>query len=75
MKKSLHGLGHKQIIKAFQKAGWILREGANHSVLEKEGVRARLTIPRHNPVKTFLLKGVIKSAGMTEDDFLYYLNK
>jgi predicted RNA binding protein YcfA (HicA-like mRNA interferase family) len=75
VKKSLHGLGHKQVIKTFQKAGWTLREGGNHSVLEKEGERARLTIPRHDPVKTFLLKGVIKAAGMTIEDFLYYLNK
>jgi predicted RNA binding protein YcfA (HicA-like mRNA interferase family) len=75
VKKSLNGLGHKQVIKTFQKAGWTLREGGSHAILTKEGEIARLTIPRHNPVKQFLLKGVIKTAGMTEEDFFYYLNK
>lgn len=74
MKKSLSGLGHKEVIKTFRKAGWVSREGGNHTVMEKSGERARLVIPRHDPVKQYLLKGLIKAAGMTEEDFFYHLN-
>ena len=62
------GLNHKQVIKAFVKAGWVLLEGGNHARLIKEGVQS-LTIPRHNPVKAMLLKSQIKQAGLTIEAF------
>jgi predicted RNA binding protein YcfA (HicA-like mRNA interferase family) len=61
-------LNHKQVIKAFVKAGWTLVEGGNHARLIKEGFKP-LTIPRHNPIKAMLLKSQIKQAGLTIEAF------
>lgn len=70
MKQSLSGFGHKRVIKAFQKAGWVLSGGTRHTKMEKPGHPAKLIIPRHDPVKQFLLRGLIRTAGMTEAEFL-----
>jgi predicted RNA binding protein YcfA (HicA-like mRNA interferase family) len=61
-------LKHKQVIKAFQKTGWLLLEGGCHARLKKEGFLP-LTIPRHDPVKKQLLKTQIKQAGLTIAEF------
>jgi hypothetical protein len=68
-KKSIKGLSHLKVIKAFQKAGWTLKQGANHARLHKEGY-SPLTIPRHDPVKEMLLKSQVKQAGLSVDAFL-----
>jgi predicted RNA binding protein YcfA (HicA-like mRNA interferase family) len=65
-------LGHKQVIKAFEKAGWTLVHGGSHDKLTKAGHRP-LTIPRHNPVDPRLLKSQIKQAGLTVDEFNEFL--
>jgi predicted RNA binding protein YcfA (HicA-like mRNA interferase family) len=69
MPPSLSGYPHKRVIKAFEKAGWVLQQGGNHAILKKIGFPA-LSIPRHNPVKSLLLKAQIKQAGLTVEAFL-----
>lgn len=44
----------------------IVRQG-KHIVLS-DGVRI-LTIPRHNPVNAFTMGGIVRDAGLTEDEF------
>ncbi|HZL27828.1 MAG TPA: type II toxin-antitoxin system HicA family toxin, partial [Acidobacteriaceae bacterium] len=52
---------------AFEKAGfWIGRQGKH--VIMYNGSRT-LIIPRHNPIKSFTLIGIVKSAGLTVDEF------
>lgn len=62
--------------RAFERAGWVLsrktkgRRGKNpHFILEKEGVEATLSIPRHDEVKRRLLQRQIQLAGLTERDY------
>lgn len=70
---SLHGLKPERVIKAFERAGWIVkRQTGSHAILTKEGNPFILSIPVHKgkPVKQGLLRGQIAKAGMTVEEFL-----
>ncbi|MES2391331.1 MAG: type II toxin-antitoxin system HicA family toxin [Acidobacteriota bacterium] len=63
----LTGVNHLKAIRAFEKAGfWIGRQG-KHTIMYN-GSRT-LVIPRHNPIKSFTLIGIVKSAGLTVEQF------
>ena len=66
----LSSLPTSRVLKAFERAGWQMRQGGNHMVLTKPGITARLTIPRHRTVKQGLLLRQIKNAGLTVEEFL-----
>ena len=60
-------------IKAFQRDGWkVVRITGSHYILGKEGEDFHLTIPYHKGriVKVGLLKGVIRDAGLTNEEYL-----
>jgi predicted RNA binding protein YcfA (HicA-like mRNA interferase family) len=61
------GVPHLRAVKALEKAGFrILRQG-NHIVMS-DGSRI-LTIPRHNPINAITMGGIVRDAGLTEDEF------
>ena len=66
----LSSLPTSRVLKAFERAGWQMRQGGKHMVLTKPGIMARLTIPRHRTVKQGLLLRQIKNAGLTVEEFL-----
>lgn len=66
----LSSLPTRRVVKAFERAGWTVRQGGKHMVLTKPGEKARLVIPRHRIVKHGLLIRQIKNAGLTVDEFL-----
>jgi predicted RNA binding protein YcfA (HicA-like mRNA interferase family) len=45
---ALSSLPTHKVVKAFERDGWILRQGGKHMVLVKPGHAARLVIPRYN---------------------------
>jgi len=50
-----------------EKAGFhIVRQGKH--IVMSDGVRI-LTIPRHDPVNAFTLGGIVRDAGLTEEEF------
>ena len=60
-------------IKAFARVGWqVVRITSSHYILAKEGFSFHLSIPRHGGqiVKTGLLKGLIRDAGLTNDEYI-----
>jgi predicted RNA binding protein YcfA (HicA-like mRNA interferase family) len=64
----------KDAVKAFQKAGWEVRgQVGSHLVLTKEGVRKNLTIPQHPELAPGTLRGLIRTAGISVDEFLELL--
>lgn len=70
----LPNISGKDAAKAFQKAGWQVRgQVGSHLVLTKAGVRANLTVPQHTELATGTLRGLIKTAGLTVDEFLALL--
>jgi len=68
----------KKIINVFKKDGWTLDhiEGS-HYILVRKGTESILVIPVHGnkPIKVGLLKGLIKDASLTNDDFLRLCKK
>ena len=57
-------------VKAFRKAGWrIDRVRGSHVVLLKAGLRASLSVPQHRELAPGTLRSLIRSAGMTVDEF------
>jgi predicted RNA binding protein YcfA (HicA-like mRNA interferase family) len=62
------GIPHRRAIRALEKAGMrIVREGARHVVMT-DGRRI-VTIPRHDPLNALTLGGIVRDAGLTEEQF------
>jgi len=67
----LSNISGKEAAKAFEKAGWEMRgQVGSHLVLTKPGVRANLSIPQHPELARGTLRGLIKAAGITVEEFL-----
>lgn len=61
------GVPHLKAVRALEKAGFhIVRQGKH--IVMSDGVRI-LTIPRHDPVNAFTLGGIVRDAGLTEEEF------
>lgn len=59
-----------QAVKAFVRAGWsVHHQHGSHVYLVKPGVRVRLSVPQHRELKSGLLRGLIRDAGLTPDEF------
>ena len=54
-------------MRALQKAGFRVARQGKHIVMT-DGVRI-ITIPRHDPVNAFTMGGIVRDAGLTEDEF------
>lgn len=70
----LANISGKEAAKTFQKAGWQVRgQVGSHLTLTKPGIRAVLTVPQHAELAPGTLRGLIKTAGLTVDEFLALL--
>lgn len=61
------GVGHLAAVRALEKAGFRVARQGKHIVMT-DGTRI-LTIPRHNPVNAFTMGGIVRDAGLTEEQF------
>jgi predicted RNA binding protein YcfA (HicA-like mRNA interferase family) len=61
------GVPHLKAVRALEKAGFRVVRQSKHIVMT-DGIRI-LTIPRHDPVNAFTLGGIVRDAGLTEEDF------
>jgi predicted RNA binding protein YcfA (HicA-like mRNA interferase family) len=71
--KSLGSYSGEKVIRAFQNQGWhIARQKGSHVILQKEDADAILSIPIHSGknVKRGTLRGLIRDAGLTVEEFL-----
>jgi predicted RNA binding protein YcfA (HicA-like mRNA interferase family) len=63
----LPGINHGDAVRALQKAGFrIIRQGKH--ITMGDGVH-KVTIPRHNPINANTMGGIVRSAGLTIDEF------
>jgi hypothetical protein len=62
-------ISSERAVKAFIKAGfWVaLSHGAKH--IGMTDGRRMLTIPRRSRINPYTLKGIIRSAGLTDEEF------
>ncbi len=63
----LSGINHLKAVKALEKAGFYIARQGKHIVMTN-GVRI-VTIPRHNPVNAFTMGGIVRDAGLTQEEF------
>jgi predicted RNA binding protein YcfA (HicA-like mRNA interferase family) len=69
----LHNLKPDRVVKAFERAGWTVeRQTGSHVILSKAASLYVLSIPVHKgkPIKQGLLRSLIRSAGLTIEEFL-----
>ncbi len=61
------GVNHLDAVRAFQRAGFsILRQGKH--IIMTDGSH-KIVIPRNNPFNAITMAGIVRMAGMTEDEF------
>ena len=64
-------LSGKEVRKAFEKGGWqFARQRGSHMILVKDGSIASLSVPDHKEVARGTLRGLIRAADITVDEFL-----
>ena len=67
----LANISGKQAAKAFQEFGGEIRgQVGSHLMMTKAGVRRNLTIPQHPELAPGTLRGLIRTAEISVDDFL-----
>lgn len=70
----LANISGREAVKAFQKLGWEVRgQVGSHVVMTKAGVRHNLTVPQHSELATGTLRGLIRTAGISVEEFLEQL--
>lgn len=61
--------------RAFEKAGWQFdRQRGSHMILTKPGTPHNLSIPDHRELDRGLLRGLIRDAGLTVEQFIELLD-
>ena len=64
-------LSGRKVVRAFEKLGWqIARQRGSHIVMVKDGEIASLSIPDHREVAKGTLRSLIRTAGLTMDEFV-----
>jgi predicted RNA binding protein YcfA (HicA-like mRNA interferase family) len=61
------GVHHLRAVAALQKAGFSIIRQSGHIVMS-DGVHI-ITIPRHNPIYAITMGGIVRDAGLTNDEF------
>ncbi len=68
-------LSGQETVRVFETLGWkVARQQGSHIVLIKVGHAATLSIPNHREVAKGTLRSLIRSAGLTVDEFAAALN-
>jgi len=66
----------KEVVRIFAKAGWQLaRQRGSHIILVKIGSMTTLSVPDHREVAKGTLRSLIRSSGMTLEEFLALAEK
>jgi len=66
-------ISYIKVINALQRAGFIVvRQKGSHVRLQKraDDEIIKITVPAHKPIKRSTLSHIIKSAGLTVDEFI-----
>ncbi len=67
---SLPTLSRRDVVVAFAKDGWqMVRQRGSHMILVKDGHMATLSIPDHREVAKGTLRSLIRSSGLTVEQF------
>ena len=68
---SLPILSGRDVVKAFSHDGWqVARQRGSHLILVKAGHLATLSVPDHREVARGTLRSLIRSSGLTVEEFV-----
>jgi len=68
---SLPRLSGREVVKVFASFGWEeARQRGSHVILAQEGHPATLSVPDHKEVAIGTLRSLIRSAGLTVEQFV-----
>lgn len=60
----------REAVRVFEKHGWeVARQRGSHIIMVKAGANVTLSVPDHREVAKGTLRGLIRSAGMTVQEF------
>ena len=64
-------LNGRKVVRAFEKLGWqVARQRGSHIIMVKDGEIATLSIPDHREVAKGTLRSLIRTAGITVEEFI-----
>ncbi len=64
-------LSGRKAVRVFERLGWqVARQKGSHIIMAKEGEIATLSIPDHKEVAKGTLRSLIRSAGLSVEDFV-----
>ena len=63
-------LSGQEVVRVFKTFGWnVARRRSSHIILTKDGEMATLSVPDHKVVAKGTLRSLIRSAGLSVDEF------
>ncbi len=73
---ALPTLSGREVATAFAADGWqMVRQRGSHMILVKEGHMATLSVPDHKEVAKGTLRSLIRSSGLTAEEFVAFAGK
>jgi predicted RNA binding protein YcfA (HicA-like mRNA interferase family) len=67
-------LSGRKVVRVFEKLGWeVARQRGSHIIMVKEGEIVTLSIPDHREIAKGTLRSLIRTAGITVDEFVRHL--
>ena len=68
---ALPSVSGERVVRVLQKAGWVKdRQRGSHVILIKPGHAASLSVPQHREIAPGTLRGLIRAAGMSVEEFV-----
>jgi len=68
---SLPVLSGREVVKVLASFGWeVARQNGSHIIMTKEGEMVTLSVPDHREVARGTLRGLIRAANHTVDEFV-----
>lgn len=65
----------QQCVRALEKAGfYVTRRRGSHIIMRRDDPFARTSVPGHKTLKRGTLRGIIKDAGLTVEEFVDLLD-
>jgi len=71
MASTLPVMNGREVVRIFERLGWrFVRQKGSHMILVKTGEMVTLSIPDHSEVAKGTLRKLIRTAGITVNEFL-----
>jgi predicted RNA binding protein YcfA (HicA-like mRNA interferase family) len=63
----LPGINHLRAVRALEKAGFQIDRQRKHIFMSRGSVS--VVVPRNNPIDAYTMAGIVRTAGLTIDEF------